>query len=93
MVLSFFQNSFEFLKKKKNTVILKILKISEKPNCKIAQFSLKPFSLKKQVKEFYKALSRFEAYAGLLGYLFLAPPQKFLVSVEESKDLFATFII
>ena len=32
IVLSFFENFPEFLKKKKNTVILKILKIPEKSN-------------------------------------------------------------
>ena len=32
VVLSFFQNFLEFFKKKKHTVILKILKISEKSN-------------------------------------------------------------
>ena len=48
IVLCFFENFLEFLKKKKNTVILKILKISE-----IVQVSLKPFSLKKSVIRFY----------------------------------------
>ena len=32
ILLSFFKNFLEFLKKKKNSVILKILKISEKTN-------------------------------------------------------------
>ena len=54
------ENFLEFLKKKKNTVILKILKISEKSNgrftVKKVKVSLKPFSSKKYVIEFYTQL-------------------------------------
>ena len=38
IVLSFFENFLELLKKKKNTVLLKVLKISEKYN---GRFTLK----------------------------------------------------
>ena len=40
IVISFFENFLEFLKKKKNTVILKILKISEKSD---GRFTVKYF--------------------------------------------------
>ena len=60
IVLSFFENFLEFLKKKKNTVMLKILKTFRKVQrqiyCKIAQVSLKPFGSKTLAIEFYTQL-------------------------------------